>query len=611
MKKITASLLCLSILASFLTGCDRPTKITDPTKNNSISGEDSSVATFDNNDESFFFETSDEVFTERDGKSEYDENNSIKIELNGNSATSSDASAVINGSVITITDDRTYVISGTLDNGMIIVAAPETAKLQLVFKNVTIKNETSAALYIKEADKVFITLEGESTLENGGSFESIDENNIDGVVFSKQDLTFNGAGTLNVNSPAGHGIVGKDDIVFADGEFNISSSSHAIDANDSVRVKNAALTLVSGKDGVHVENADDTTKGFVYIESGALDIECEGDGISSSAYMQIEGGTFKILAGGGYKNGTKASSGSWGDFGGGFGGGGRPGGDKRPGGRSAEQASSTYVTDENSTSMKGLKSGGSLLIQNGVFNIDSADDSIHSNVSATISGGTFEIASGDDAVHAEESLTISGGTFNVTNSYEGLEALNILVSGGDVRLKASDDGLNAAGGMDQSGGGGRDNMFGGGFGGYGGNSNGTIVISGGILYINASGDGIDANGSLEITGGHTTVCGPTSGDTAVLDYDKSATISGGTFIGTGSSMMAQSISSPTQGVIALSVGNQSADTKIKIADKNGKEIFAYSPALLFQIFIYSSPELVSGELYDISVGSAEGSFKAD
>lgn len=109
---------------------------------------------------------------------------------------------------------------------MIIVNAPDTAKLQLVFDGADITSATSAALYILEADKVFVTLVGENSLANGGSFEAIDENNIDGAVFSKQDLTFNGSGTLTVTSPAGHGIVGKDDLVFTGGTYIITSASH-------------------------------------------------------------------------------------------------------------------------------------------------------------------------------------------------------------------------------------------------------------------------------------------------------------------------------------------------------------------------------------------------
>jgi hypothetical protein len=268
--------------------------------------------------------------------------------------------------------------------------------------------------------------------------------------------------------------------------------------------------------------------------------------------------------------------------------------------------------------MKGLKADGGILISNGMLNIDSADDAIHSDDLFVINGGNVTISSGDDGIHAETDLTITAGTIEIKESYEGLEAVNILISGGKTTLKATDDGLNAAGGMDSSGAGGRDEMFGGGMGGpgrpggMGGASNGSIVITGGELHVQASGDGLDANGYLEITGGYTVVCGPNQGDTATLDYDTGATISGGVFIGTGAAGMAQTFSSNTQGVIAVSVGGgQSSGVKITVSDSNGKELVSYQPELAFSVIIFSTPELISGQSYHVRVGSVEGDITAN
>jgi hypothetical protein len=523
----------------------------------------------------------------------------------------------ISGSKITITEDATYIVSGNLNDGMLIVDAPDTAKPQIILSGANITSKTSAALYILKADKVFLTLADgtTNTLANGGSFTAIDGNNIDGVVFSKQDLTLNGKGSLKVTSPAGHGIVCKDDLVITGGAYTVNSSSHGLDANDSVRITNATLNIDAGKDAIHCENNDDASKGFVYIGGGNIKAEAEGDGISAGAYMQIANGTIDLLVGGGAENGTKASSGNYGGFMGGGHGGFRP------------EPSQNSTATENAISMKGLKATNSMLISGGNITINSADDSVHSNVSVILSGGTFTIASGDDAIHAEDALTISGGKINISESYEGLEALHIDLQGGDITLKASDDGLNAAGGTDQSGTeGGRDGMFGGpggmgggrpnGMGGHGGgmsaNSNGSIKISGGTLYINASGDGLDANGTLEISGGHTTVVGPTQGDTATLDYDKSGIITGGTFIGTGAAGgMAQSFSESEQGVIAINVGNQSAGTKIILKDKSGKTIVEHTPELNFAVVILSSPSIKKSDTYTVSVGSESGEIEAN
>lgn len=599
MKRYLSTVAVLTLLCSLLVGCNEPA---------TGNGTDTTATTAPpvNVD---FAQTAADAFTERDLRTEYNTDDSILIQLNGTSATASSDSVNISGSTVTITENATYILSGTLDNGSIVVDAPDTAKLQLVFNGVNVHSETSAALYILEADKVFLTLADgtENTLSGGDTFVAVDENNIDGALYSKQDLTVNGSGSLTVTSPAGHGIVCKDDLVLTGGTISVAAASHGLDANDSVRIRDAAVTVDAGKDAIHAENNDDASLGFVYIASGTLKLEAEGDGISAGAHMQIENGTIDILAGGGSENGTKTSS----DFYGGFMGGGRPG------------QSFNSTTDESSTSMKGLKAANSLLISNGTITVDSADDAVHSDVSVVINGGTLELASGDDAVHAEDTLTVTAGTIRITESYEGLEALHIQVQGGDITLVASDDGLNAAGGTDQSGtGGGRDGMFGGhggmgggrpggmGGGGMSSSSNGSITVSGGNLYVKASGDGLDANGTLTISGGYTVVVGPTQGDTATLDYDVSGVITGGTFIGTGASGMAQTFSDSEQGVIAVSVGNQSAGTHITLKDKNGSTLIDYAPELSFAVVILSSPQMVSGESYTITVGSESGTFEA-
>ena len=610
MKRWISLLCALSLLLAALTGCtsagapaqspaaEAPAETAAPQESAAPSADEA-----DDDAADFPPQTDADMFTDRDTRAAYDEESAVRIELNGSSISASSDSVQINGTTAILTEEATYIVSGTLDDGMLVVDADEAAKLQIVLDNASITSSTSAALYVLEADKVFVTLaEGsQNALANGGSFVAIDDSDIDGAVYSKQDLTFNGSGALTVTSPAGHGIVGNDDLVLAGGTYAVTSASHGLNANDSVRITGETdLTLDAGKDGIHAENNDDASLGFVYISGGTFAIEAEGDGISAGAYLQITDGAYDILAGGGSVNGESQSSESWGGF---------------RGGR-METASSAEETSESSTSMKGLKAVSSLVISGGAFTIDAADDAVHSNADMTVSGGTFAIATGYDAFHADETLTVTGGAIDISESYEGLD-----IQGGEISLVSRDDGLNAAGGTDGRGStGGRDGRFGGGWmgggrgGGMGGgfssaSSEGSIAISGGTLTIQASGDGLDANGTIEITGGTTVVTGPTSGDTAVLDYDTSAAIAGGTFLGTGAAGMAQTFRSAEQGVVAERVSGEAGE-EIVLADASGTALLTLSPALDFQFIVLSSPDLVSGEAYTLTVGGASTEVQA-
>ena len=545
---------------------------------------------------------SGEYFSDRDLSGKYADNVAY-IQLNGTTAQCDSNAVTIDGSTVTIQDEGTYILSGTLDDGMVIVNAEKDDKTQLVLNGASIHSETSAAIYVLQADKVFLTLaEGtENSLSSGESYTAIDETNIDAAVYSKEDLTINGAGALTVTAPGGHGIVSKDELTITGGILTVNAASHGLDGKDNIAITGADLTVTAGKDGIHAENDDDTTLGWLYIESGDFHITAEGDGLSAGAYMTILDGTFAITTGGGSVNGSKQSSDSWGGFMGGRGG---------MGGMGGHGGSTASTSTEDSTSIKGLKATGDLTISGGTFTIDSADDAVHSNANVTVTNGTFTISTGDDGFHADSNLSISGGTITVTESYEGLEGETIDISGGDITLTSSDDGINAAGGTDSSGFGGfrGNDKFGG-----GGSSSSTsyVHISGGNIFMNASGDGIDANGALTISGGTVTVYGPTSGDTAVLDYDSSGVITGGTFLGSGAYAMAQTFSNSEQGVISLSVGNQAAGTTVTLADSDGNVLVSFQPNLSFAIVIISTPDMVKGESYTVTIGTTSSTFQAD
>lgn len=597
--------------------------------------------------------TPSDMFTDRDLEVGYDENTAAAITLSGSTVSCDSDAVTIDGSTVTITDEGTYILSGTLEDGMLIVDAEETDKIQLVLNGASIHCEDCAALYIRQADKVVVTTAADSqnTLSGGETFTQLDDNNIDGVIFSKADLTLNGLGTLTVDSPAGHGVVTKDDLVVTSGTYVITATDQGLSGKDSVRIADGTFTLTTGKDAIQSDNTEDTDKGFVYLAGGSFTITAEGDGLSASSWMQVDDASCTITTGGGSANGeTHTSDAAPGGMGGGKGGrmpladgsaptDGNTQPPERPSGEmpqdgmqppadlpqaaaptdtaaasdtaadTAATADSTASTEADTTdtvSTKGLKAGTSLTILGGSFTMDCADDAFHTNGNLTVSGGTASIQTGDDAFHADNALTISDGDIDISTSYEGLEGLTVTVSGGDINVVASDDGINAAGGADQSG-----------FGGNGQDQftveNGVfITISGDNLTLNAGGDGLDSNGDLTVSGGTVYVSTKDGSADSALDYNGNASITGGTMIGIGSSGMAQNFGdTSTQGAILLIVDAQAAGSTISISDSTGNVLASWEAPQAFSSVVISCPGLEADGTYTVTAGTSSTEVTLD
>ena len=571
-------LLFLMMGTLMLSGCNAKTEKNTQQNTESSNTVSTSVTEIDTS----------EMFSERDKEVGYEESESTVILLADNGSSCESDAVSITENTVTIKDEGTYILSGSLSNGMVIVEAEDTDKIQLVLNGVSISNAQSAALYIRSADKVFVmTASGtENILENNGTYTVIDENNIDAAVFSKSDLTFNGEGTLTITAQEGHGIVSKDDLVLTSGTYVITSASHGISGKDSVRIANGSYNIVSGKDGIHAENTEDSSLGFVYLAGGTFDITSQQDGISASAWLQAEEGTYTILTGAGSANVQSQNS-----------------GDRKPMEQTFQEE-----TEENTTSMKGMKAATQMLIKGGTYVIDTEDDTLHSNGNIAVSGGTYTLSSGDDGVHADSNVTISGGNIDIAKSYEGIEGLSIDITNGEISVVASDDGMNAAGGNDSSG------LEGPGPGGdqFASTEGAYIHIAGGVLHVNASGDGMDSNGDIAVSGGETYLTGPTNSGNGTLDYSGSAVVTGGVFAASGSSGMAQNFdSSSTQGVMMVNVEEQEANTDIVLLNSNGDEILSWTAEKEYSSVIISSPDIKNGETYTIKAGTAEQSITMD
>ena len=455
-------------------------------------------------------------------ESETDGTKSDKSETNETKAASSGVS--ISGNIITISKEGTYVLSGALSEGQIVVDA-DSAKVQLVLDNVDITCASSAAIYVKNADKTFITLaeDSENILMNTAEYEAIDDNNIDAVIFSKDDLTLNGKGTLTINSEYGHGIVSKDDLKLVSGTCNITAKTHALSGKDSVRIAAGTYNLTSGKDGIHSENADDDEKGFVYIASGDFTIESTGDGIDASYVVQIDDGDFEITAGGGAENATTThndmtSGGPGGDMGGGAPGGEASSGDKPSGeAPSGDTSSGSGSNGDSFGSDSGKQTGqtppdkpdgdsfdGSRPDQKASDNADSqtsqtppdksgkdtsdgqqfdknsqSKDAADSTIASGASSDTDSETASDSSSDTGSEAASSTSSDTDTTSTKGIKSDGALyVKGGTFTINSADDSFH---------------------------SNSDVTINDGTYTISSGDDGMHADSALLVNGGTITV----------------------------------------------------------------------------------------------------------
>ena len=379
----------------------------------------------------------EDQFSKRDLDPDYEESEAQTVTLTEDGAQTTSKAVSVDGGTVTITQEGVYVFTGTCSNGMVIVDVDESAKVQLVLKGVTLCSPTSAAIYVKQADKVFLTLEDgtENVLTSGSSYEAIDENNIDAVIFSKEDLTLGGTGSLTVESPAGHGIVSKDDLVFADGTYKITAAKDAISGKDSVRIAGGDFVLDAGDDGVR---AGKDNASYLYICGGSFEVNAVNKGFGAGSLIYMTDGSVHV-----------------------------------------ETKDDAFHSDH------------SIYIGGGKYEVTAGDDGFHADSTLRIADGTITVAESYEGLEAQV-IDIAGGEIDITSTDDGINAAggndgsakaegfgkgdmfdsdedaSITISGGVLRVSAEGDGLD---------------------------SNGYITIKGGETYV--TGPSRSGNGSLD------------------------------------------------------------------------------------------------------------------
>lgn len=355
----------------------------------------------------------DSLFTDRDLSQEADLTGAETILLMDSS--------------VTIDHAGVFVLSGALENGQVVVEAGDEDKVQLVLSGVDIHAETGAAIQVKSADKVFITLAQGS--ENLLSANEVTEDGVDGVIYSQADLTLNGLGTLTVTARTGKGIVCKDTLSVTGGIYSIQTAGHGISGKDALNIADGSFTITTGggSQAVEMKASDSFGGGRFTAASQSEEDEVKAKGLKSDGPITVLAGSFTLDC--------------------------------------ADDA---------------IHAGGDVTISGGRWTIRTADDAIHSDENVTIAGGSFEIPCCYEGIEGKN-VTIDDGTIAITSTDDGINATGeestgtdfrgnsfggtgavITVNGGEITVVSGGDCVD---------------------------SNGSIILNGGTLNLTCNGSG--------------------------------------------------------------------------------------------------------------------------
>ena len=349
---------------------------------------------------------------ERDASGEYDEKSAVTLKPTDE---------------LTITKAGVYILSGSYE-GMITVDAGDEDKVQIVLSNADLSNPDGPAIYVRNADKVFLTAaEGtENSISDGAEYTLEDgDTTLDAAVFSRGDPTINGAGKLTITGSSKHAVVSKDDLTVTAKDLTVSAQNVGLSGKDCVKISGANVTITAGSDGIRSDNDTDGECGYISAADSVIRVTAGSDGFQAVSSIEMDGCSCEI---------------------------------------------------------------------------DAEDDAIHADGSAAIRRGSVTIT-----IHADGKVEITGGTLDITGR-EGIEATYILISGGDITISATDDGINA---------GRKSSTY-----------SPTVEITGGSLTITMGAgdtDGIDSNGDLIISGGTISV-----NAASAFDWDGNLSFTGGT-----------------------------------------------------------------------------------
>ncbi|MCR5468488.1 MAG: carbohydrate-binding domain-containing protein [Lachnospiraceae bacterium] len=497
----------------------------------------------------------DSNFTTNDMDGDWDTTDATVITLDGDDGTVSGSGAYFYDGNLVIASSGTYVVSGELSEGSIIVDANDNSKVWILLDGVTISNSEDACFQVDNADKVFLTLaEGSENYMTSGAEYSSEAlaDGTGGTIFAHDDLTINGSGSLSIVSEGYYGIDANDDLVITGGDITIEAATDAIHVNDSFRFCEANLVIDAGDDAIHSES-------YVYIASGTILINTCYEGIEG-VQIDIAGGDITIYPS---DDGINANGGSS-DFGQ------MQMGDFSPMDNMTEAGNMDNISDDaNTNTTDSVNNEGDVNGNNDDNNTDLGEsDTTESVTPPSMDDGSSETTEMTDAISEpayDESAANTDNTDDSSASDEEEESTYVSIMGGTITI-INESGMDADG-ID---------------------SNGDIIISGGTVYVSLSG----------------------SGSNTALDYGSESggilQINGGTVIAAGGSSMLEEVDeSSSQATITYTLDNTEDNTTLSLLNSNGERIVEYTVPVCFSAVIISSPLLEDDGTYTIVIGDTQ------
>ena len=492
-----------------------------------------------------------DLYKNRDVDDSWDVSEAVQIQLNGNAFTaSSDAVEAENGDVV-IVRNGVYVLSGSYE-GSIRIRVGDSEKVQLVLNGVNVTGNGGPVLIEESCDKLIVTVqEGtENHFVSAGS-RIIEDKEISSCVYTEDDLSINGAGTLTIQSE-GHGIQCKADLVLSADHLEVTAGGDGIRAKNSLLLLSGSIQVSAAGDGLCTTNTEKEGKGWIVIAGGTVTVKT-GNGAGEDVQIQAS---------------------SW-------------------NGRGSGWDWNAASQSDDSVSRKGIKAATELTVMDGTVILDAEDDGLHA-AEIVISGGSIQIRSGDDGVHADGLLKITGSVLTIARSYEGLEGENVEISGGTIHVTAEDDGVNAAGGTDSQNARSREMDQG-----------NVLTISGGDVTVESGKDGLDSNGSILLSGGVIRIYSPTTMGDGAIDMNGRGQLNGAVLMIASTSGVMQNVGNLSGQSLILAVNGQTySGAGIAVVDGNGETLAEYTPSSSFDTLVVSVPAETAGTIA-VNVGGSQ------